>query len=131
MTAETQADMPLRKRDPAFHHIFRFYGRRGRRAFILHRIAAWGLGFAILVITPEMHVAGAGDSILMVALILMGLIILSIVATAVQRLHDFGVTGWAVLLTLGFGIFFTIALAIIPGQDRENAHGPSPRGERT
>ena len=46
-----------------------------------------------------------------------------------RRLHDVGLSGWCALAALlpAFGWGFLLAVAVLPGQKRDNSYGPDPR----
>jgi uncharacterized membrane protein YhaH (DUF805 family) len=51
------------------------------------------------------------------------------ISVSVRRLHDVGMNGWLYLLVLVpyAGALFLLVVALLPGQDKTNEYGPSPK----
>jgi uncharacterized membrane protein YhaH (DUF805 family) len=114
---------------PVFEDLFTFSGRRNRKSYLLYGLVVtvllsviWGIAVVAMY--------GAGWGPLVVA----GLVTLPIMvsgwAVGAQRCHDFGWTGWAMLLNLipYIGWIFSLAILFIPGKQGSNRYGPDPVG---
>ncbi len=114
---------------PVFSDLFTFSGRRNRKSFILFTIigmaALLGLWFGISLIVGNdeppilLIIAGA---------LLTAVIVVADFAVSVQRIHDFGWSGWALLITVlpVVGQIFDLALCCVPGTRGPNKYGPDP-----
>ncbi|HWA23788.1 MAG TPA: DUF805 domain-containing protein [Caulobacterales bacterium] len=86
----------------------------------------FGLLIVDLVISSAMGGVGWGPVLTVLgSLVLVG----PAVSVAVRRLHDVGMNGWLYLLVLVpyAGALFLLVVALLPGQDKTNEYGPSPK----
>lgn len=110
----------------AFANYFTISGRARRSEFwwffVFYLLALFAL-FVVIVIS----VANDRDGeIAQVALILLA-ITPPLYTVIVRRLHDKGLTGWIVLLTVvPFGQVAILILCALPGDEGPNAYGPDP-----
>jgi uncharacterized membrane protein YhaH (DUF805 family) len=111
--------------------LFSTGGRIGRVRYIGWSVGLWILSFVLLFIIGAIaaglgHRGGGGVSLLVLAAYV-GVGVVSILF-AIQRIHDFDISGWlAVLLIVPIvNLFFAIALMVIPGTDGSNRFGNKP-----
>ncbi len=112
---------------PVAEDLFRFSGRRDRKSYLLYLLAVTAVMVALWSLAAAALVGGIGS-----ALTIAGLLSLPVVvsgwAVGAQRCHDFGWTGWAMLLTLipYVGWIFSLVIQLIPGNVGVNRYGPDP-----
>jgi uncharacterized membrane protein YhaH (DUF805 family) len=100
-------------------------GRSSRREFWSFAALLFGLLFVAVVISGGSD-APTGAAFL--ALFALALVVPSF-TVSVRRLHDFGVTGWVLLLSFipYVGPFIILGLMCMPSQAAANAYGPKPQ----
>lgn len=114
---------------PVFSDLFSFSGRRNRKSFILFTIismaALLGLWFGISLIVGNDE---PPILLIIVGSLLTAAILVADSAVSVQRIHDFGWSGWTVLISLlpVVGWIFDLALCCVPGTHGPNKYGPDP-----
>lgn len=89
-------------------------------------------GIIIAGVAPESDVAGTITVLLiLIAALVYIATILPNLAGAIRRLHDIGVTGWAVMLNiLPFGGLIVFIMLIMPSNPHRNSYGPVPAPAR-
>lgn len=111
--------------------LFSASGRIGRVRYIGWSVGLWILSFVLLftirAIATRLGHHGGGAVSLLVFAVNFGLVVVAILF-AIQRIHDFDISGWlAVLLIVPIvNFFFAIALMVIPGTDGSNRYGSKP-----
>jgi uncharacterized membrane protein YhaH (DUF805 family) len=111
--------------------LFSASGRIGRVRYIGWSAGLWIASFVVMVLVGMIaallgHRGGGAVSLLIMA-VYAGLAFVSVLF-AIQRIHDFDISGWlAVLLVVPvINFFFAIALMVIPGSDGSNRYGARP-----
>lgn len=122
--------MAAATRDQLIAFFYRPVGRIGRLEYCL------GIGFIMAIccaILAATIARGAlGGAPLAVALILGIPLLVAELVLIVKRVHDFGLPGsFCLLLAVpGVGLFWLLALAVIPGDAGPNAYGGVPAFRR-
>jgi uncharacterized membrane protein YhaH (DUF805 family) len=114
---------------PVFEDLLAFSGHRNRKSYLLYLLA-------VTIVLPVMWgiagvaTYGAGWSALAIAGLVTVPIVVSGWEVGAQRCHNFGWTGWAMLLNLipYIGWIFSLAILFIPGNQQPNRYGPDPIG---
>ena len=109
----------------------RFYfsieGRIGRRAYWLFMVLpAFLVGVVLGLVSPVLPPSSRWP--IAIVVLLAPLLIWVGVAVSIKRLHDFGFSGWWVLVCFIPYVNFaaTIILGVLPTQLRQNAYGEIP-----
>ena len=109
--------------------LFSLRGRMRRISFFLGSLL---LGCVFWFVVAQIVYAGPGtDREALwggVFILVAGVSCWCLIAMAVKRLHDMGLTGWLALILLlpGFWMFAMPVLALWPGMDDDNKYGPPP-----
>jgi uncharacterized membrane protein YhaH (DUF805 family) len=106
---------------------FRPEGRIGRMEYCLGAGLITALNLAILS-ALYLHTDGT-PGVLMAAALIGFPMTVALLFVVAKRCHDFGLPGSFVLLVVvpGVGLFWLVALAVIPGDARPNLYGAPPR----
>ena len=107
--------------------LFRFEGRRGRKAYAYSKLALICLGLLGVIFATILALVSAGLSYLFLIPFLL-LIAVGSYTTAAQRFRDFGQSGcWAFLFLIPYvGFAVGIALFFIPPNPGLNKYGEQP-----
>lgn len=91
--------------------------------FLFYNLASM-LGFILVMLTVDE--AGEGGMVWPFVVVMLGLLPPMIAVTG-RRLHDKGITAWALLISIvPFGSLALMILCVLPGDQGENAYGPAP-----
>lgn len=100
-------------------------GRIDRGTFVGRAVACWGGAWLLLSLLK-------GSGLALGSLLILSAFVLGILGClqAIKRAHDFGATGWTVLLTLlpFVNVLWFLVLALVPGKQGKNPHGDVPEG---
>jgi len=104
--------------DPIKNHYFDFKGRTSRAAYWMFNLAYFVIAIGIAIVGDFFN-TNIGNVAFMVVLALPALSI------AVRRLHDTGLRGWWLILTLipFIGILIAVVLLARKGQNEPNQYG--------
>jgi uncharacterized membrane protein YhaH (DUF805 family) len=98
-------------------------GRIDRGTFVGRAVACWGGAWFLMSMLKG---SGLGFGFLLI----LSAFVLGIMGClqAIKRAHDFGASGWTVLLTLlpFVNVLWFFVLALVPGKQGKNAHGDVP-----
>ncbi len=110
---------------PVFSDLFSFSGRRNRKSF--GQVLAF-IGLPLVVLVIVLAIGTKTDVGGIAALLVMVLLAVILTSVSLQRLNDIGWSGWlaTALFVLPIGLFFELALFLIPGEVGPNEHGPDP-----
>ena len=114
-----------------FQELIGIDGRIGRLGFLVRVIVGWVLYFVgILLAISGPSLSGSGFLLGIVGVILFFAAIPVFFCAGIRRVHDFGSSGWAILLTLIpiVGIWFGLMLYFRPGNTITNDYGYRPDG---
>ena len=114
-----------------FQELIGIDGRIGRLGFLVRVIVGWVLYFVgILLAISGPLLSGSGFLLGIVGVILFFAAIPVFFCAGIRRVHDFGSSGWAILLTLIpiVGIWFGLMLYFRPGNTITNDYGYRPDG---
>lgn len=126
LTESGKDGMAAATRDQLIAFFFRPVGRIGRLEYCLGIGFLMAIGSAIMAATIARGMIGgiplAASIVLGVPLLIAELVLI------VKRVHDFGLPGsFCLLLAVpGVGLFWLVALAVIPGDAGPNAYGGVP-----
>lgn len=98
-------------------------GRIDRGTFVGRAVACWGGAWLLLSLLK-------GSGLALGSLLILSAFVLGILGClqAIKRAHDFGASGWTVLLTLlpFVNVLWFLVLALVPGKQAQNKHGDVP-----
>lgn len=110
-----------------------FQGRARRSEYWFWQLFVWLVFIAFFVMDGIISVSGgrtAGNVFLLIGVALFAIsMFLPGLAVLVRRMHDLGVTGWIVLISLipYLGGLILLIMSIVPGTEGDNAYGPDSR----
>lgn len=107
--------------------IWDYKGRSSRQALAMWML--WNLPIAVSAFLIDVAMGNdlLRDGIGIAVAIYSIAVALPNTALNVRRLHDFGASGWWLLvLLLPFGVLIHLVLLFVPGEAAENRFGPSP-----
>lgn len=126
---------------PVFSNWLRFSGRRNRKSYLVIFLIFFVAMLAIEIILGRLFLSGAIPSYMfwIYFVIMIPIKFVYFVITA-QRLRDFNLSGWFVLILIPIAFFdqdayglpslaVTFFIMIIPGTRGDNRYGPDPIGD--
>jgi uncharacterized membrane protein YhaH (DUF805 family) len=115
-----------------FRRAFDYSGRSSRKEFFSFFLVFWlAIPMAFAILYPAMGARpGASDTLLIAVALVLLVLLVPTVPLMVRRFHDFGWSGWWLILLLVpvAGVVAATAILVwVEGTFGENRFGPGPR----